>query len=261
MMRATPGSWFFDRRAALWRAKDQGLSPVDAIGALGERFNAYGEAILRIAPADPRLAYAMARAVYQRPQIYFLRGQFTDPTPNQPTDLAMDQTIPQDIWVEEASYNIRSPMNNQGSAIKPILDYFQAFNPQVSCRFEVAGGTFGDQYNWQISMAPLEMILPQAQGPARVYGAWPRGFFLPFTSVLQAQMMLNEAVATAQIPLNVVVSLKAMPLGCQCFNAQPYAEAIAWLRRERILLDDRPEGAQALGDSLGAMPPKPSDEG
>lgn len=166
--------------------------------------------ICDIACQDPALAYALLQpiihgervGVYNGLEIVNLIGEFTSGTADQTIPARQSGVISGDFWLRKVTYTVRRPNAFAGSILKAQSDHFNKENPNVDFQLLINTG-LGCKYVIASDPTPLENI-------EIAFECCPVQIVLGCSASFAASFTLNRALASDEVPYEVVISLYGM---------------------------------------------------
>jgi|GEM_PF-3862545 len=196
---------------------------------------------------DARWGYFALRARDEVPQAFNYSGTFTDTSDQQsPIILEPDQAIPADMYIQEMGYDVERPNFAPGSVFKAQSDIANAYQPGIKVLLEVGGGFLGDQYNVNIGLSKIQMVIPNIRQLGQANCAWPGKWYMTYSQQLIINCFLTRDLGTTEVPYEVNVVLHAKRIACPGFNLMTAKDAIGRLEDE--------EGLRGLPKNLVVKP-------
>lgn len=203
---------------------------------------------------DARWGYFAARAKDEVPQAFIYRGTFPSTAKTQsPITLVPDQAIPADMYVQEMGYDVEQPNFAPGSVFAPQANLANAQQPGIDVELEMGGGFLGDQYNVNIGLAPIQMIIPWIGLLGRAGCPWPGKWYMTYSQQLIITAFLSKNLADSQVPYNLSVVLRAKRIACPGFRDLTL-NGLQQRMVDEFGVRDLP-GTLGLNAALGGLPP------
>lgn len=164
---------------------------------------------------DARWGYMAYRLEEEVPQVFTYSGEFTSTSDNQsPIVLEPDQAIPADMYIQQLGYDVMRPNFAPGSVFAAESNLANAQQPGIKILMEVGGGFLGDQYNINIGLSNIQMVIPNVRQLWQANCPWPGKWHMTYSQQLVVNCFLNRDLGETEVPYQIEISLFAKRPNC-----------------------------------------------